>query len=133
MLRISQLFLFVCIVFSLQAQDATFSGKVFLQGVYDANTSWIQVALVKHSSYDSNNPTAFLHYVLPARNITHQPRAVMVDWTLVDIRISPYTAIGSLAAILYADGTIRDACGDSELSNPFINYLHICPFSITST
>ncbi len=115
MLRISQLFLFVCIVFSLQAQDATFSGKVFLQGAYDPNTSLMRTALLQQGSLPLLQPYNLAPWYHNGTEALISTQAGMVDWILVDLRTSPDTAIARKAAILYTDGTIRDATGDSIL------------------
>lgn len=115
MRRISQLFLFVCIVFSLQAQNATFSGKVILQGAYDLNTSLMRTALVQQGGLPLLQPYNLAPWYHNGTEVLISTQAGMVDWILVDLRTSPDTTIARKAAILYADGTIRDANGDSIL------------------
>lgn len=99
----------------VQAQDATFSGKVLLQGACEPGTSLMRTALIQQSVFPLQQPynTAPWHYA--GTESLSATEAGMVDWILVDLRISPDTTVARLAAILYADGTIRDAGGDSVL------------------
>jgi len=99
----------------VQAQDANFSGKVFLQGAYEPSSSLMRTALVQQNDFPLLQPYNTAPWFYAGTEYLSATQAGMVDWILLDLRISPDTAIDRKAAILYSDGSIRDVSGDSVL------------------
>lgn len=98
-----------------QAQVASCTGKVLLQGAYDPNTSLMRTQLIQQSGFPLQQPYGNSPWLYPGTEYITATPAGMVDWILLELRSSPDTAIARIAAILLADGTIRDASGDSVL------------------
>lgn len=103
------------ISYAAVAQQSTFSGKVLLQGAFDPGTALMRTLLVQQSDFQLQQPfNRPPWYHGGTESLSILPTGI-VDWILVDLRTSPDTAIARKAAILYSDGSIRDASGDSVL------------------
>ncbi len=122
MRRISQLFLFVCIVFSLQAQNATFSGKVFLQGAYDASSSLMRTYLVQHAAFPLEQPYNRDPWNYPGLEAIASMDDSLVDWILIELRSGEDFSYQEYqkAVLLKKDGTILDTNMSPVLSFPGI-------------
>lgn len=99
----------------LNAQNAEFSGRVILQGAYDPTTSLMRTSLMQHTTFPLQQPFAIAPWNYDGTESITTVGGEMVDWILLELRSSPDTAIARLAAIVFADGTIRDINGDSVL------------------
>ncbi|MBP7849160.1 MAG: hypothetical protein KA053_02675 [Lentimicrobiaceae bacterium] len=98
----------------LHSQGVQFQLKVFLQGPFQPSGSMSQ-ALGASGYLPLAQPyhTGIWNYT-GTESLTAIPSG-MVDWVLVDLRISPDTAVARMAAILYADGTVKDINGNANL------------------
>ncbi len=122
MRRISQLFLFVCVVLSLQAQDATFSGKVFLQGAYDPNTSLMRTLLVQHGDFPTQQPYDREPWQYPGIETLLTVPDSLVDWILIELRSGEDFSYQEYqkAVLLKKEGTMLDTNMSPVVSFPGI-------------
>jgi len=112
----------MCIVFSLQAQDATFSGKVFLQGAYDPNTFLMRTLLVQHGDFPTQQPYDREPWQYPGTETLLTVPDSLVDWILIELRSGEDFSYQEYqkAVLLKKDGTILDTNMSPLISFPGI-------------